>query len=73
MSDPTKDETYEGLRLTDFLRHFKPQMDKQLEEIKEINTKGFLPYKEKVNILNANTGKSELVDADTSKITSNTK
>lgn len=43
MNDPTKDETYEGLTLKDFVRYFHPQLEASLAEGKMIEEKGFAP------------------------------
>lgn len=42
--DPTDDEMYKNLSLTDFLRYFVPQEASQKEEIERINAKGTLPF-----------------------------
>lgn len=48
MSDPTDDKTYEGLTLKDYLRHFVPQVEDQITQIKEINELGFKPLYDKM-------------------------
>jgi hypothetical protein len=42
--DPTDDKMYEGLSLTDFLRHFVPQEAAQQQEVETINDKGKMPF-----------------------------
>ncbi len=43
MSDPTDDKTYEGMKLSDFIRHMAPQLDNSMKEVEKINQKGYLP------------------------------
>lgn len=42
--DPTDDEMYKNLNLTDFLRHFVPQEAAVREEAERINEKKSLPF-----------------------------
>jgi hypothetical protein len=44
ITDPTDDKMYEGLSLTDFMRHFTPQEAALRKEVEEINEKGQKPY-----------------------------
>jgi len=44
MTDPCDDSVYKGLNLSDFLRHFVPQVDEQNREIEEINKTKFKPF-----------------------------